>query len=297
MRIAALIAVFASLARAGCLAVPADRITVGDLATALPIFQALEPTTPFGFAPFPGTQRIVSAHELVLLAQQHNLSPDGLTASLCIERQVQPISADDLKSALLTAIGIPEANLELVEFSSQPVPPGRFEFKRSGLGTPGPADALVIWRGRLLYDGRHSISIWAKVRVTVNARRFVAAEAIAAGSVIRAEQVKEIESAQFPFSEPVPAAIGEIAGKVARRSLASGERIVTRSLEQPKDVRPGETVHVQVLDGATALSFDAVAEGGGRAGDSIWVHNPTGGKKFKAVIEKSGKVVVRTSGD
>jgi flagella basal body P-ring formation protein FlgA len=80
---------------------------------------------------------------------------------------------------------------------------------------------------------------------------------------------------------------------VARRSIAAGEKIVTRSLDQPKDVRPGEMVHVQVLDGQMALSFDAVADGGGRTGDSIWVHNPASGKKFRAVIEKQGKVVVR----
>jgi flagella basal body P-ring formation protein FlgA len=298
MRIVTFIVMLAALARAGCVTVPADRITAADLVSAIPVFQTLDPTTPVGFAPFPGTQRVLSAHELVLFAQQHGLATDGITTSICVERLVQPISRSELQTALLAAIGIPEANLEIVEFSTQPVPPGHFEFKRSGLGTPVPGDAPVIWRGRLMYDGQHSISIWAKVKVTVTARRFVAAEAIPAGTVIRADQIKEIEAAQFPFSEPTPAAIGEITGKVARHSIAAGEKILTRALDHPKDVRPGEMVHVKVLDGPMALSFDAVAEGGGRTGDSIWVHNPTSGKKFRAVIEQQGRVVVRpASGD
>lgn len=298
MRLAAIIFVFAAFSRAACVAVAGDRITAADLAPAVPIFQTIDGAIPLGFAPLPGTQRILSNRELVLLAQKNGLKLEGLTSGVCVERIMKPIVRADLQAALIGALGVPDAELEIVEFSSQPVPPGQLEFQRSGLAPPSPANALAMWRGRLRYDGQHSVGIWAKVKVTVSARQFVAAEDIAAGTVIREDQIKETEARQFPFAEPAPAAIADIAGKVTRRRIAAGERIVSRALDVPKEVHSGEMVHVKVIDGTAVLSFDGVAEGAGRAGDSVWVHNPTSGKNFKAVVDGKGRVVVRpSSGD
>jgi flagellar basal body P-ring formation protein FlgA len=293
MRIVALILSMAPLACAGCIAVSTDRITAADLAPTLPIFQHIEPATPFGFAPLPGTQRILSERELVLFAQKHGVQPDGITSGLCIERQARPLAEGEIQTALIEALGVPDAELHIVEFYNLPVPTGRLEFRRSGLGTPVPPDAPVMWRGRLIYDGRRSIAVWAKVQITVLARQFVAAAAIPAGSVIHPEQVKEIESRQFPFLEQAPAAIGDIAGRIARRSISAGERIALRALEQPKDVAAGDLVHVRVGNGPAVLSFDAIAQGSGKTGDPIWIHNPTSGKNFRAVIEGKGRVAVQ----
>ncbi|HYL77308.1 MAG TPA: flagellar basal body P-ring formation chaperone FlgA [Bryobacteraceae bacterium] len=298
MRLLLLIGMLASLAHAGCVAVSSDRITAADLSPTIAVFETLDPTTPLGFAPLPGTQRILSPGEVSLVAQRNGLALDGIVSPICVQRLTHPISRSELETALIAALGVPDAKLEMVEFSGQPVPPGRFEFQRSGLGKPAAglgSDSPVLWRGRLLYDGQRSMAIWAKVRITVIGRQFVATEAISAGVAIRAEQVKEIETRQFPFLEPTPAAIGDIAGKIARRNIAAGEKILMRVLEAPQQVRSGEPVHVKVVDGLTMLSFDAIAQGGGKTGDPIWVRNPASGKTFRAVIEQKGKVVVRTA--
>ena len=297
MKIVLLIGILTSVAHAECVAVSSDRITAGDLAPVVAVFQAIHPATPVGFTPLPGTQRILSPRELNLAAQRNGLDLEGIVPPVCVERLVHPISRDELETALTAALGVPDAELELLEFSGQAVPPGRLEFQRSGLGKPvaGLGDTPVLWRGRLLYDGQHSFAIWARVRITVNRRQFVATEAISAGTAIRAEQVKEVEARQFPFLEPTPAAVGEIAGKIARHNIAAGERIVLRAFDMPKEVRSGEMVHVRVIDGLTVLSFDAIAQGGGKPGDPVWVRNAASGKNFRAVIEQKGKVVVRTS--
>lgn len=297
MRIVLLVVMLGSAARAECVAVSSDRITVGDLAAAIPAFQKLNPAAPVGFTPLPGTQRILSPGELSLVAQRNGLTLDGIVSPLCVQRKVNPISRDELQTALIAALDVADAELELVEFSGQPVPPGRFEFPRSGLGklAAGLGDTPVLWRGRLLYDGQRSMTIWAKVRITVVGRQFVATETIPAGIPIRADQVKEVHARQFPFLDPAPAALAEIVGKIARHNIAPGERILMRVLDAPKEVRSGESVHVKVVDGLTVLSFDAIAQGGGKTGDPIWVHNPASGKNFRAVIEQKGKVVVRTS--
>jgi flagella basal body P-ring formation protein FlgA len=293
MKTLLLLSVVATLAHAGCVAVSTDHITAGELASVVPAFQTLDAATSIGFSPLPGTQRILSARELVLFAQRNGLSAEGIAASVCVERLAHPIDAVELKKALFEALNIGEAELDLVDFYNLPVPPGHFEFKRSGLIAPNPPDAPAMWRGKLLYDGSRSVPVWAKVKVTVKSHQFVAASAISAGTIITAEQVQEVEASQFPFADPAPATLAEIIGKLARRNFKAGERIVARALDQPKEVLSGETVHVKVIDGTASLSFDAIAQGGGRTGDSVWVHNPTSGKNFRAVIENKGKVVVR----
>jgi flagellar basal body P-ring formation protein FlgA len=292
--------IFATLAaHAACISVPSDRIVARDLAGAVAIFQGLDPETQVGFAPMPGTQRILAGRELILLAQRHGVvvSAGTIVADLCVQREAHVISKDEMKAALLAALGIADADLELIEFTSQALPPGRLEFQRGALNKPPPSapESPIIWRGRLIYDGQHSAVVWAKVRITVERQVVIAAEEIPAGTVIRAEQIKSISGRQFPFSAPSMDSIEQAIGKVTRRSIPAGQRIGSGALEDAKEVTRGEKVHVRVIDGLATLSFEGIAESAGKKGDSILVHNPASGRNFRAVIEEKGKVVVRPS--
>jgi len=297
MRTLSLVIILAGLAHGDCIAVRADRIVAGDIAVSVPQFQALDPSTQVGFTPLPGTRRVISARELRSIAVRNGVSPGELIQDVCVERQVSPIDRDALEQALIESLGIDEARLELIDFSNQPVPQGRFEFRISALPRPSAAEQSgVIWRGRIVYDGERSFALWARVRITVNRPVFVATEDIAAGAVIRAEQVQSrIVRQMFPLSVAVES-LDEIAGKAARRRIAAGQRIVPGLLEQPKDVLKGNQVHVRVIDGLASLSFDAVAEASGKTGDAILVHNPASGRNFRAVIEGKGQVIVRPGG-
>jgi flagella basal body P-ring formation protein FlgA len=295
-----LVLIFATLgARAACISVPSDRIVVRDLAGAVAIFQGLDPEMQVGFAPMPGTQRILAGRELILLAQRHGVvvSPGSLVPDLCVQREAHVISRDEMKAALLAAIAIADADVELIQFTSQALPPGRLEFQRAALNKPPPSapEAPVIWRGRLIYDGQHSAVVWAKVRITVERTILIAAEEIPAGSVVRTEQIRITNSRQFPFSAASMDSTGLAIGKVARRGISAGQRIAAGALEDPKEVARGEKVHVKVIDGLATLSFEGIAASAGKKGESILVHNPASGRNFRAVIEEKGKVVVRPS--
>jgi flagella basal body P-ring formation protein FlgA len=202
-----------------------------------------------------------------------------------------------MQAALDAALGIRDARLDVEEFSSQPLPPGRLEFQRSALGQPPliAPDAPVIWRGRLVYDQRHSAAVWAKVRITVDRAIFVAAQDIAAGATIRDDEIKTATVSEFPFSAPTLDSRAGIAGKVARRSIRAGQRIAATALEEPKDVVRGDLVQVRVVDGQATLSFDGIAASSGKKGDTILVHNSASGRNFRAVVEEKGKAVVRPS--
>ena len=289
----------AALARAGCVAVSSGRITAGDLKDTVPFLQDLNPDTPLGFSPLPGTQRILSARELNLIAQRHGLTPSssGLMPSLCVERAVRPISREDIQAALVAALNTPNAELELVEFSEQPAPLGRLEFRRAGLNKPplGAPDSPVIWRGRLIYDGQRSVMVWAKVKVSVDRVVLVAAEDIALGAEIGAGQIKEVHVQQFPFVESSLPVRENIIGKIARRTIPVGQRFTLSALNELRDISKGDKVHTNVIDGSATLSLDTIAQSSGKKGESILVHNPSTGKNFRAVVEEKGKATVRST--
>jgi flagella basal body P-ring formation protein FlgA len=238
------------------------------LAGAVALFQKLDPETPVGFAPMPGTQRILAGRDLALLAQLHGviMIPGTVIPDLCVQREAHVISRDEMTAALLAALGMGDADLELMEFTSQALPPGRLEFQRGALNKPPPnaPESPVTWRGRLTYDGQHSVVVWAKVRITVERPFIIAAEEILAGTIIRADQIKLTRSRQFPFSGPPMESSGQAIGKVARRNIAAGQRIVSGALEEPKEVARGEKVHVRVIDGLATLSFEGIAGSAGK---------------------------------
>jgi flagella basal body P-ring formation protein FlgA len=297
MRTLAIFAVVAGLSRAACVAVPSSKILARDLATAIPLFQALDPGVVIAFAPFPGTVRILSSRDIFLTARRYRLAFAGGEAapSLCVERVVRHLSIEEVTAALLSALDIARVRLEILEFSNQPLPPGRLAFQRASLSQPPGNNPLtpVIWRGNLIYDDHHSLAVWAKVRISVDCEVFLAADTIPMGTVIRAEQVAATHISQFPLLQPSPRLPLVVAGKIARRTLAAGQRIVGEDLEELKDVLRGETVHVQAMDGGASIRFDAIAQSSGQKGETIMVHNPSSGRNFRALIAGREQVVVR----
>jgi flagella basal body P-ring formation protein FlgA len=300
MRTVLTLAATMTLAHAACISVPSSHILARDLAGAVPLFAQIAPEISIGFAPFPGTQRVLSSRDMVEIANQYGLSfPAGRPVpSVCLQRAVRLLSAADLKPALMSTLGIPDLQLEILEISAQPVPPGQLEFRREGLNHPRNCDPQipVVWRGRLVYDGQHSLAIWAKVRLAVKREVIVASERIPAGSVIYTGEIQRVSSKQFPdldSSLNSQLTIQSVAGMVARRALSAGQQISPGDLEEAKAVRRGEIVRVQVIDGGATITLDGVAQSSGNKGEAIVVHNPASGRNFRALIDGPKQVVVR----
>jgi len=83
---------------------------------------------------------------------------------------------------------------------------------------------------------------------------------------------------------------------LARRSIQSGDRLVPAMLDDPPEVVKGEKVHVQVTAGLARLSLDAVAQSGGKRGDTILLHNPLSGRNFRALVTDRGEAVAEPPG-
>jgi len=275
------------MALAGCLPVAGERILARDLARVVPAFAALPPDLALGYAPSPGGTRTYAAAELSRLARRYGLAVET-GAEACFLGPVETLTGARVAAAMRAAM--PAARIEVVEFSRQPVPPGELLFPVSGLAAPqasGPSSVL-LWRGQIRRPGQDDFPVWAKARIRVSGTRARAAEALPAGQPIERAQLRlEAYEGAARFPE-----LSQIVGRVPRRPIAPGEVILPQWLEEPKDVRRGESVRVEVRIGQARLLLEGQAQSAGRRGEMIPVRNPASGKVFRARVQDRGQVSV-----
>jgi flagella basal body P-ring formation protein FlgA len=278
----------AAFALAGCLAVGtgSDYILAKDLAPAFPALADVAPDTVLVPAPMPGTPRIFRAPDLSRLAARFNVTP-APENEICIQR---PVSAPDRTRMLEAMQGqLPEARIDILDVSRQPAPEGPFEFPLSGL-RQGIAGGY--WNGFVRYGSNHRFAVWAKVKVLVTAARVVAVVELKAGRPIDNAQLRLETREEVPGGDAYALTIEDVAGRVARRTIAAGASIRLPWTEVAKDVLIGDTVRVDVTNGGAHLEFEAQAQASGSAGQIVPVLNPISKKRFPARVEGKGKVSV-----
>jgi flagella basal body P-ring formation protein FlgA len=278
----------AALAAAGCLAVGAgsDRILARDMARILPGLAAAAPETPVALAPAPGVRRVFRAAELRRLAAQWNEASPA-DAELCLERPLTPLDRERIRAAI--GRELPDAAVEVLDFSRAPAPEGDLVFPRAGLRQTA---AGGYWSGFVRYAGERKFAVWARVNVRIEVTRVVAAAELKPGRAVEAGQLRLEKQAAFPSAAAFAAAIEDVAGRVPRRRIAPGMAIETSWLEAARDVARGETVHVEVRSGGTRLELEARAEASGSAGQTIVLRNPVSNRPFSAKVEGRGKASV-----
>ncbi|MCC6858226.1 MAG: flagellar basal body P-ring formation protein FlgA [Bryobacterales bacterium] len=295
LRVARLAGLVAMALNAACVPVEGERIEGRHLAAAAAEFAGIAPDAPVAYAPAPGVKRRFSPAGLRALAARHGLRvADGTELpEACFERRAKPLTREAVEAAVRASLPPAGVTWELLDFSRAPAPDGELIFPAAGLSRPpaGAPRSPVFWRGRLKYGG-HSLPVWARLRVWRTGRRVVAAEALPAGRPVEAGQLRLETIEGPPFGEPAVSRIEEAAGRVPRRTLRKGEPVTPRLLAAAPDVRRGETVQVEVMEGSARLRFEARAESGGRTGETITVRNPGSGRRFRARIEGRGAVVV-----
>lgn len=277
-----------------CIVVEGDQILAGDLARTLPVFSALNADLPLAYSPVVGVDRVMRVAEIERLAERYSL-PDVEPDAVCFERASELLTTERVEAALRGALANPDATMELIDFSRQPVPIGELDFQIAGLSSPGKSepDEPMLWRGAVRYSDRRSVPVWARVRILVPRRQVVAIHDLPSGEPIEIEDIEERVVEAFPANEPPLSNVSDALGSLPRRSIRAGESVYARQLRVPDDVKRGETVSVTVISGAARLQFDARAETTGRRGDSVVVRNPANGVKFEAEVVGRCQVLVR----
>jgi flagella basal body P-ring formation protein FlgA len=272
----------------GCLAVSAgaDHILAGDLAAAIPGLTVPAPEVPLALAPEPGLQRVFRVPELRRLAARLHWEGNP-AADVCVERPVSPPDPVRLLAAMRKAV--PQAAITILEYGRQPLPAGEIEFPANGL-RPGPGGAL--WTGYVHYAGTRRFFLWARVNALVAVSRWIAVVDLRPGKAISPGEVRAETRQEFPTAAPFPQSAGEAIGKWPRVLIRVGAAIRTEMLENPQAVARGETVVVDVRNGAAHLELKAQAEAAGAVGETIAILNPASHQRFLARVEGKGRVSV-----
>ncbi|MGH9621006.1 MAG: flagellar basal body P-ring formation chaperone FlgA [Bryobacteraceae bacterium] len=273
-----------------CRMVRADHIYARDLAAADPLFGALPPDLPIGFAPAPGHTRVMPAAELRHIAMANGVTPPERIEPLCFAWPMAPVPDDKLLAAMRSALAKRDPRIEVLDRGRVPAPPGKIVFPVAGLSTP--SSAPVVWRGYVVYAPGRRFPLWARVLVRVHENRVMANQALQPGVRIRAAQLR-LEPYDGPPTRGAPFTdVADAAGMIPRFPIAAGTMLTERLLKPPDEVERGDTVAVLVRLPAARIEAAGIAEQSGARGATILVRNQESGKKFQAVVQDRDQVLV-----
>ncbi len=285
--------------RPACISVDGDKILVRDLALALPEFAAVDLAQVIGFAPIPGTTRILRSGEIVRLAKSLKVPVEpGTIRDVCFEGAAAVLTEDQIRTAITAAVGLPIVKLNIIDFSRSPVPAGRLELSVNSLvhSSVQSADFPITWRGRLVSESGHSFPVWVKMTLEVKAQAVIAVKELNRGQVLAPSDVGIAEEAFYPLPDGLVTRLEDAIGEELRCGVPAGRPIARPILDHAKEVLQGETVHVDSISGKAHISFDAVAQSAGRKGDLIQIQNPNG-RSFQARVVDKGRVEVRSASE
>jgi flagella basal body P-ring formation protein FlgA len=283
-----LLAVSLAVPAFSCHVVDGEWILGRDLAAEIPAFAALDPSLEIGATPVAAAQRVFHPDELMRLARQHSIQISTLPPTVCFERATEPLTAAKLMPVLQKALGMENAQIEILDFSRYPVPRGPLQFTRAGLS------ANSLWRGQVMYAEGRSTPVWVKARVTIEARWIEATEMLFSNKLVEPGQLVLRTGRQFPFDVPALDSIELATGLRPIRTIAAGTPLTAAMLVHPPVVERGDKVVVEVTSGGALIRFEAVAESSGHIGETIPIRNPENAHMFRARIEGKGKVSVKS---
>jgi len=277
----------------GCALVERRGIYGKDLAAAFAAFGPLPEDLQIGAMPFPGSIRTFHSPELLSLAERYSIRLDH-PPDICFEWPMAPLDPDRVLAAMRKALPEPDARIEIAELSPYRTPRGALEFPRETLVKPGSPDQRgpVLWRGNVVYGDGLRYAVWARVRITANCGRLVAAENLKPGVPIASNQFRAETVQGFPDPDRCVASPGDVAGLAPVRFIAAGGEIRASLLAPPYDVKRGEEVEVEVRSGRARLALTAKAESSGRNGDVISIRNPSSNRVFQARIDGKARAFV-----
>lgn len=282
----------------GCHKIQTDIILARDVAAAIPAFAQIPGDFSLGFVLASGEPRILRGADLQRIAKNQKIELDGLP-DVCFARETFVPQAEQLRAAMLAELSAAELNIagakiEILSWSQQPAPVGELVFPHDGLQFPqgsGP-QREVLWHGYVRYGEDHRFPVWAKVRITANVTRVVAAVGIPAGKPIQAAQVRLENCEDSPFDDTVLHSLDEVVGDVPKSSLRAGSVIRRAQIDRPPDVARGDLVVVEVFTDGAHLKLEGRAESAGLKGSTILVRNLSSGKDFPARVTGKDKAAV-----
>jgi flagella basal body P-ring formation protein FlgA len=279
---------------ASCHALTAERIYGRDIAAAMPALTGLPPDLAVGYAPAPGMERVFRPAELRQLARAQHLMAPAVMDNICFGWPLAVIPPAQMQQSMEKTLTGRNPQVEIVEQSLAPAPPGELVFPLAGLSAV--SDKPAIWKGYVLYAGNRRFSTWAQVRVTIREAHLVTTTALPTGETVTLAELRTELYEGAPLRQQALFDPSQMAGMVTRWNIPAGAVLVAEMFEVRKDVERGDLVTVLVVNGAAHIETQGIAGQAGRRGDVIVVRNPKTGSLYRARVQEKGTVLVVAGG-
>ncbi|WP_419759406.1 flagellar basal body P-ring formation chaperone FlgA [Acidisoma sp.] len=131
-----------------------------------------------------------------------------------------------------------------------------------------------------------SVTVDAHMAVVVASRPITAGQTLESGDLALRDEPISLYAGRSVFYQAEDAV-----GATAVMSLPLGAILTGSSIEEPLVVQAGQSITVDARSGGVDISITGTAEQPGRLGDTIIVTNPSSGRRFPAVVTRSGALV------
>jgi flagella basal body P-ring formation protein FlgA len=217
---------------------------------------------------------------LLLLVLVGGLSAQNAPADLAVAAERVLRQTLELQPADQVVIG---------KMPSVSLPPGtRVEFSIE----PGqPHQGRIPMQGVVLQDTRRLSRFEFEARVSLTRVAYVMKNAKNRGEPILREEVMTVER-QVDYADGSLTTDTPVDGLETASYLAPGTLLTERNTQPVPDVRKGDIVTVEVINGRVRLETEAIAREDGRIGQRIICRNPTSGEVFRAEIRAKNTVLV-----
>jgi flagella basal body P-ring formation protein FlgA len=131
-----------------------------------------------------------------------------------------------------------------------------------------------------------SVTIDAHMAVVVTARPITAGQTLESEDLTLKDEPTSVYAGRSVFYHPEDAV-----GGTAALSLPLGTILTESNVQQPIVVQAGQSITVDAESGGVDISITGTAEESGRLGQTILITNPSSGRRFPAVVTRTGAVV------
>jgi flagella basal body P-ring formation protein FlgA len=281
----------------GCLVIHRPQVFAEDLATRLPEFRRLPAGAALTASPVFGTRRDLSSSTLRSWVQSYGVEA-GELEPLCLYRSAASVHdiawEAELREALDSLFGLKPgpAEIEILEQTIAPGPPGKLSLERSGLSFD-PQRQQYLWRGRLTGSGSYAA---VRIRFAFHRRqtRLITARPLSAGRVLGREDISSVEEAWRPGGRSDEILVEPPLGKVLRRSLPKGTIIEPLHLTEATLIQQGDAVELSSTAGEATIRISGIARSKARLGDPLLISTLEGKKLLRAIAVGPGKVEIQS---
>lgn len=286
-------------AAADCLPVSGDRITLADLAPALPVAALDDATRRVGFAPRPGVRRTLLFREWA--GTRPRLA--GEPFELCVIGESRPLTTEAVRAALQKAFAgfAAPPDIDIEELPRGAVPAGTIQFPEANLraARPNPRSGLVQLNGYILHGADPArplrFPLWVRARIEADLAQVELCCALEPGDEVTAACLRTATVRGYPFASasaaagptPSPAAF---LGRTARRRLAAGTPVQEPLFHPRQDVRPRQEVSLLVRCGQASLRLRATSQSGGAVGETVTIRVEGSRHALRARVTAPGAV-------